>query len=82
MNMQPGELIEVIHSCKFFAKIPIEKIVELLPEFQVIELHPNDILFSQGDVSDYVYVLLKGELISVLTKASGKQSIIGTVRPI
>lgn len=80
MQLSPGELIDIIHSSKFFAKIPIEKIVELLPEFKIIELEPSDILFYQGDASDYVYVLLKGELISVLTKSSGKKTIIGTIR--
>lgn len=82
MQLTPGELIDIIHSCKFFAKIPIEKIVEILPEFKIVELEPGATLFSQGDTSDYIYVLLKGELISVLTRSSGKKIIIGTVRPV
>lgn len=79
---QKQNLLNYIEQCHFFANLPKSILIDLLPQFEKIEINAGQTLFKQGEASEYLYVLISGELISLLTKPSGKTIIIGTIAPV
>lgn len=71
-----------IKECSFFSQFPDEVIQELLPHFEKITLQSNEVLLRQGDLPDYLYILLTGELSSYLTMEDGKKSKMGSIKPV
>lgn len=80
-NNNHEEMIQFVERCRLFSSLAADNIIEILPHFEHLKMHAGDILFSQGDESDYLYILTHGELISYLTTSSGKTKIIGTINP-
>lgn len=75
------ELMAYIEESKFFSVLSKEQILHFLSQFEIIQLNPRDMLFYQGDASDFVYILIRGNLISFSRKPSGK-IIVGSINPI
>lgn len=67
-------------SCLFSALTP--EISNLIfNEFEIIYLQPSQVLFNQGEQSDYVYVLLSGELLAFLTRMTGTIKKVAFIKP-
>ncbi|WP_315957761.1 patatin-like phospholipase family protein [Coxiella burnetii] len=75
-------LIDVIKRIKFFSSLPDEKAAELVPHFNKVNLQSGETLFYQRDGSLFLYILIKGKLISELSTASQEKIIVGTINPI
>ncbi|PHH58084.1 patatin-like phospholipase family protein [Coxiella burnetii] len=75
-------LIDVIKRIKFFSSLPDEKAAELVPHFNKVNLQSGETLFYQRDDSLFLYILIKGKLISELSTASQEKIIVGTINPI
>lgn len=80
-NEDINSLISNIEKSKLFSGIPEEELIKLVPYFEKIIIKPGQILFSQGDASDYLYILTKGSLVSHLVKSSGQTELIGLINP-
>ena len=72
---------QIISSCEFLSGIPKEVIEDLSPYFIKIELSAGKKLFSQGDDSDFIFILLSGQLTSRLIKSSQEVETLGTINP-
>jgi NTE family protein len=77
------ELIQFLKKCKVFASIEHDPnlIEALIAQFEVISLKENNVLFRQGDPSDYFYILYSGRLSANLTIPNGKSKNIGQISP-
>lgn len=74
-------LLSVLQSSKIFSSLSKRTCRRLFTQFEKIELHKNEILFSQGDAADFIYILLSGSLSSILTTANGEQKTVGSIEP-
>jgi len=45
-----------------FADLPPEELDRLMSALDVVNLKSGDILFREGDLGEYLYVMVKGEL--------------------
>ena len=77
-----SQLIGLIKRVTFFSELPNDAIAELIPQFEKIELKPGQILFSQGDSSQFLYILIEGKLTSLLTKSPQGMITVGTINPV
>lgn len=67
---------------KLFSSLPKDIIFKLAQQTEEIHLIAGETLFSQGSVSDFLYILIKGKLISTHISPSGTVSRIGKINPI
>jgi NTE family protein len=73
-----NHIVNSIKDCAIFSELELdvcEKIAEL---FQHIELPQNEILFEQGQVSDFFYILITGTLIATVSNPGGSK-FVGTI---
>jgi NTE family protein len=75
-------LINQLEKCRLFSALPRETLIELVREFEPMQLVAGGMLFEQGDAPEAVYILLSGKLVSVLTKYSGEKQIVGSINPV
>jgi NTE family protein len=74
-----ADLVSVIHSSRIFSTVDRAACEKLLPRLEKIILLQGNILFEQGDPSDSLYILIDGQLVSMLLTPEGKQKIVGTI---
>lgn len=80
--MDRGELIKIIKQTTLFSGLSLENIDKILPHFVPVHLTQGKILFTQGDVSRDLFVLVSGKLVSLLEASSQSQEkIIGNIYP-
>lgn len=79
--MDDQQIFTLFQSSRLFSALDDEICKKILSHFKLLKLESNELLFSQGDPSDYMYVLLSGELTAILTTASGIQKKVGTIDP-
>ncbi len=75
-------LIDVIKTCSIFKSLNEEGYQKLAAQLEKIHLQPNDVLFYQGDPSNYIYILVDGTLSTSLLTANNEHKHIGTLSPI
>src|SRR5437879_4469655 len=80
-NPQDNYLIEFIKNNSFFSSLSYDEILKIIPNFEKVEVQADDSLFLQGDVSNNLYILLKGKLISVIDITTNEMNILGTIHP-
>ena len=73
------ELLATIKTNKVLASLDEPAHLLLLPKFTKLELSPNEILFSQGDPSDQLFLLAKGKLVTSLITPTGLTRIVGHI---
>ncbi|MBI4511591.1 MAG: cyclic nucleotide-binding domain-containing protein [Deltaproteobacteria bacterium] len=59
------DLIEralALRSSKLFAPLPAEELLPVAELLSEVQLEPGDVLFSQGDSGDSLYVILEGRV--------------------
>jgi len=76
-----GNLVAAIKKCGVFSTLTDVKIVELLPQFKHVKLTKGQVLFNQGDDSDFVYVVISGKLSAFFVSSKGIFKTIGTIEP-
>jgi NTE family protein len=75
-------LLASIKSCIYFNNLPESVLNEFLPHFEEIKVATGKELFRQGDYSDYVYILIEGELVAIMTRTSGIREMVFVINPI
>lgn len=73
------DLHTLIGTCPIFASLPKRTYSKLLPKFEKIELHQDEILYYQGDPSDSIEILMNGKLAAILTTVTGENRVVGYV---
>ncbi len=56
-------------------------LVELEPLFEPVDLPQNKVIFEQGRVADYLYILLEGEVVVNFKPYDGPELTVGRIRP-
>ena len=74
-----AELIEIIQQSKLFSKMDHKICEDLSSRFEKVIVSQGEILFSEGEPSDSLYILIEGHLVAMLTTHDGKQKIIGII---
>ncbi|MEO8964813.1 MAG: cyclic nucleotide-binding and patatin-like phospholipase domain-containing protein, partial [Gammaproteobacteria bacterium] len=73
------DLILFISKTKLLNAVPASRIAELLSQLKQINLAKGDLLFSQGSLSDSVYILMKGKLCAYFLHPSKEPQIVGHI---
>jgi CRP-like cAMP-binding protein len=67
-----------LHQVPLFADVSVEILDEISRLTKEVEFHEADLLFSQGDVADELYIITDGNA-EVLTKRDGAQKTVETL---
>lgn len=73
------ELINLFKSSKFFSKLDADACEVLFHRLEIVNLQQGEILFEQGEPSNCMYILGRGQLVAFLTTPDGKQKIVGSI---
>src|SRR5258708_36937597 len=76
-----SRVIELLHSMDIFADLPdveLSKIARLLKEHKVRE---NEVVFSQGDPGDSLYVVLHGRVRIATSDSFGRERVLAFYGP-
>lgn len=73
------QLIALIKECPLFSRFMDQDIAYLLPWFRPKKILKDEILIHQGDVSDNIFIVVSGVLVSLLSYGLETQKIIGTI---
>lgn len=76
-----ADLLSLVKSSKIFSSLDRKVCQDIATHLIQLELAPEEILFSQGDPSQDVYILQSGRLAALLTVASGESKIVSYVEP-
>lgn len=75
------EVREIISACDYFTVLPEIGTRQLESMADVVTLDEGHILFNQGDMPDYFYILVSGNLFAFLTNIAGKKLVAGQITP-
>lgn len=75
------QVIEIFKSCSLFRMFPSDQLAFLIPHCEKIHLNKGDLLFAQGDISNEIYILIQGKLVSYLETPNIGEQIIGDISP-
>jgi len=67
---------ELLASTDFFADAGSEVIATLLQQASEVTVRRNDVLFSEGDVPDSLFVVLRGRIAMLNTSPDGRESVL------
>ena len=78
------ELVRSIKSCKIFASLDPDSDVfqAIIAQFTAIKFSVGEIVFTQGDPSHYLFILISGKLAAILSTPDSKPKIVGHILPI
>ncbi|HEY8965104.1 MAG TPA: cyclic nucleotide-binding domain-containing protein, partial [Candidatus Methylacidiphilales bacterium] len=65
---------------RFFKGFPAEAIDLLRKDADIVELAPSQVLFSEGDAPDGLYLVLDGEINIVKVGADGSSRTLATMK--
>ena len=72
---------EIIKNSRIFSSLDDKAREAILPEFSECEVLHGEIIFSQGDPSTSIFLLVSGKLAAEITTATGETKIIGHIEP-
>ncbi len=72
---------EVLRSVELFADFSDDALSDLAGASQLRSLRRNDVLFSEGDPSDELYVVTRGRLAMVNRSIDGRESVVALMEP-
>jgi len=64
----------------FFADLPLEELDDLANMLDVRELQPSEILFSEGDLGEHLYVVVEGELEVLMAAGKPQELLLNILR--
>ncbi len=76
-----NNLLNLLKTCKIFSSLDDVECQKLLLKFDKVVLKKNEILFNQGDTSDYLYLLITGSLSAILVAAHNNKKVVGSIGP-
>jgi NTE family protein len=76
-----NEISNYLKTCKLFSTLDDIAINKIATKTYMTELRANNTLFYQGAPSDSIFLLIKGEMVALLTTADKTTKILGHVEP-
>lgn len=76
-----SELTNFLKSCQLFSSLDESALKIIASKVSITELHPNETLFYQGAPSDSVFILIKGEMVAILTTVNHTTKVLGHIEP-
>lgn len=73
------EFIDLIRKVDLFSCLEEGELIDLASQFELINLKEGEILFSRGDRSDYIYLVISGHISSYLVNKDQQFQPIGTI---
>lgn len=77
-----SDIEQFLSQCSLFSSLKKNEITEITPFFDKISIPADTVLFTQGSTSDYVFVLIAGDLVSILQMPSGETKTVSMINPI
>lgn len=77
-----SDFLHLLTDVKFFSLLPEDARLAILPFFEKISLKAGQILFEQSSISDYVYILLEGQLLGYVVTHDEQEKVITTMQPV
>ena len=74
-------ILETLHKSTVFAKLNKDELKEISPYFKEVSVKNNEVIFSEGDPSDKLYLLSEGNVKIVKHTAMGKDVILEVMSP-
>lgn len=74
-----NETANLLKNCSLFASLPEDALLQLATEVELLTLKSDDILFHQGDIADFLFILVEGRLVTFYTTATNETKIVGSV---
>lgn len=71
---------ELRHAERAFPKAPPEVIARTTDRMKILTFTPGDVVVSEGDAPDHLYVISKGEAIATKRDESGGYRVVNTLR--
>jgi predicted acylesterase/phospholipase RssA/CRP-like cAMP-binding protein len=75
------EFYDLVKQTTIFSSLPPAAIKLLIKKFAPIQLNKDKYLFKQSAISEGLYLLVSGKLISILHTTNHKRKILGEVKP-
>ncbi len=66
---------------KLFSSLDKKSLQTLIPKFTIIHLNAEQILFNQGDPSEFVYILATGKLATLIPLKDNQTKMISAIYP-
>lgn len=73
------DIYSILRSNKLFSSLDESTLTKLIVKFQLMDLPQGNVLFHQGDVSDYFYLVIKGRLSATILDANGNIKKVGYI---
>ncbi|MCJ7432767.1 MAG: SpoIIE family protein phosphatase [Anaerolineales bacterium] len=64
----------------FFADLPLDELDDLIAILDVRELKPSEILFSEGDLGEHLYMVVDGELEVLMAAGKPQELLLNVLR--
>ena len=74
-------IVETLNKSTVFAKLNKDELKEISPYFKEISVKNNEVIFSEGDPSDRLYLLSEGNVKIVKHSVMGKDIILEIMSP-
>ena len=72
--------INLLSKIPLFAGLPVHELDEIISSLDVIELDDRQILFREGDLGEYFYVVLSGELEVLMAEDKPEELLLNVLR--
>ncbi len=69
-------MINLLAQIPFFADLPPAELDRLMQELEVVNLRSGEILFSEGDPGEHLYIVVKGELEILMAPGTDNELIL------
>jgi predicted acylesterase/phospholipase RssA/CRP-like cAMP-binding protein len=74
-----NNIVHFIKSSHLFSALSDQECSEIIPFFKPLKIKQHDILFKQGDPSDYLYILIEGHLLAMLSMSNNDNEVVGAI---
>lgn len=72
-------MINLLAQIPFFADLPPAELDRLMHELEVVNLRSGEILFSEGDPGEHLYIVVKGELEILMAPGTDNELILNVL---
>lgn len=80
IDMDIETVLPIIKRTSLFRHLPLEDLQRLLSNFEQVEYAPNEVILTEGSISDELYIVLEGA-VSVEVDQSDERVYICTLGP-
>lgn len=72
--------VNLLSKITLFSDLPLNELERLLVTLDVKEMNDRDILFREGDIGEYFYIVIKGELEVLMAEGQAEELLLNIMR--